>query len=239
MINFFRKVRKNLLNSNRAGKYLLYAIGEIFLVVIGILLALQINNWNENRKERKLETSILNEILVNLEKDVANLNSKTELNEFFINNNKVILNHLKNKTPITDSLRQYYASLYGRGNFQPITVAYDNLKSNGINIIKNDSLRLAISELYDFKYFYFTEDIQADYIPIQNAHINQLTTNIKTKIPYVSAEPVNLIELQGNVQFAEDLIQFSYYLSWINTNYSRGIKQIEEVKEKIKKALNQ
>lgn len=208
-------------------------------MVIGILLALQINNWNENRIERKLETSILHEILVNLEKDVGNLNSKTELNEFFINNNKVILNHLKNKTPITDSLRQYYASLYGRGNFQPITVAYDNLKSNGINIIKNDSLRLAISELYDFKYFYFTEDIQADYIPIQNAHINQLTTNIKTKIPYVSAEPVNLIELQGNVQFAEDLIQFSYYLSWINTNYSRGIKQIEEVKEKIKKALNQ
>ncbi len=218
---------------------MLYAMGEIFLVVIGILLALQINNWNENRIERKLETSILNEILVNLEKDVANLNSKTELNEFFINNNKVILNHLKNKTPITDSLRQYYAKLYGRGNFQPITVAYDNLKSNGINIIKDDSLRLAISELYDFKYFYFTEDIQADYIPIQNAHINQLTTNIKTIIPFVSAEPVNLIELQGNVQFAEDLIQFSYYLSWINTNYSRGIKQIEEVKEKIKKELNQ
>ena len=55
MIKFFRKIRQNLLVENKTGKYLKYAIGEIVLVVIGILIALQINNWNENRKDNFVE----------------------------------------------------------------------------------------------------------------------------------------------------------------------------------------
>lgn len=66
MIKFFRKIRYDLMEKNKTGNYLKYAIGEIILVMIGILLALQINNWNNDRIERKLETNILSEILVNL-----------------------------------------------------------------------------------------------------------------------------------------------------------------------------
>lgn len=66
MIKFFRKIRQNLLSEGKTGKYLKYAIGEIFLVVIGILIALQINNWNEDRKSRRAERDILNNIYENL-----------------------------------------------------------------------------------------------------------------------------------------------------------------------------
>jgi len=71
MIKFFRNIRQNLLAEGKTSKYLKYAIGEIILVVIGILIALQINNWNENRKanieeQRILETLYENLILVNL-----------------------------------------------------------------------------------------------------------------------------------------------------------------------------
>ena len=59
MINFFRKKRKKLADENKAAKYARYAIGEIVLVVIGILIALSINNWNENRKEKKLAKTYL------------------------------------------------------------------------------------------------------------------------------------------------------------------------------------
>ena len=59
MIKFFRKIRQKLLTENRTGQYLKYAIGEIFLVVIGILFALQINSWNQNRLERIEEIEIL------------------------------------------------------------------------------------------------------------------------------------------------------------------------------------
>ena len=71
MIKFFRKIRQNLLFENKTGKYLKYAIGEIVLVVIGILIALQINNWNEERKDRRLEKEYIarlkGEMLKNLE----------------------------------------------------------------------------------------------------------------------------------------------------------------------------
>ena len=71
MLTFFRKIRKGLLGSGQARKYLLYAIGEILLVMIGILLALQVNNWNINRQDRLKETilikSLYDELLVNEE----------------------------------------------------------------------------------------------------------------------------------------------------------------------------
>ena len=69
MLIFFRRIRKGLLGNGATSKYLLYAIGEIALVVVGILIALQINNWNEERKFTKTEAYTLNEILSNLEED--------------------------------------------------------------------------------------------------------------------------------------------------------------------------
>ncbi len=79
MINFFRKTRKKLADDNRFFKYWRYAIGEILLVVIGILIALSINNWNENRKNNELEndlsTKLYNELLRNKEYSEKILNS--------------------------------------------------------------------------------------------------------------------------------------------------------------------
>ena len=69
MIKFFRKVRQNLLMENKTGKYFKYAIGEIILVIIGILIALQINNWKNYKTERETEKIILHEIQANLEYD--------------------------------------------------------------------------------------------------------------------------------------------------------------------------
>ena len=63
MFKFFRKIRQQLLSQNKISKYLLYAIGEIVLVVIGILIALSINNWNEDRKLKQFEYKILKDIV--------------------------------------------------------------------------------------------------------------------------------------------------------------------------------
>jgi uncharacterized membrane protein YgaE (UPF0421/DUF939 family) len=59
MIKFFRNIRQRLITKNKFSKYLIYAFGEIILVVIGILLALQVNNWNEDIKTRKKETQLI------------------------------------------------------------------------------------------------------------------------------------------------------------------------------------
>ncbi len=59
MINFFRKIRQNLLARNKFSQYLLYGVGEVILVVIGIMIALQINNWNTNKQETKVTSQLL------------------------------------------------------------------------------------------------------------------------------------------------------------------------------------
>ena len=70
MIRFFRTLRQRLLSENRLGKYLLYAIGEIALVMIGILLALQVNTWNEARKDRAFLDFSLQKIHTDLKSDL-------------------------------------------------------------------------------------------------------------------------------------------------------------------------
>ena len=76
MIKFFRKIRQKLLEQNRVSKYLLYAFGEIILVVIGILIALQINNWNEGRKEKAEEKKLVKQLLEDTKNDSIFYNSR-------------------------------------------------------------------------------------------------------------------------------------------------------------------
>ncbi|MCA0154279.1 DUF6090 family protein [Winogradskyella vincentii] len=74
MIKFFRKIRYDLMEKNKTGKYLKYAIGEIILVVIGILIALQINNWNEKRKTTEIRNNYYQQVLKDLKKDSIYIN---------------------------------------------------------------------------------------------------------------------------------------------------------------------
>ncbi|WP_053990571.1 DUF6090 family protein [Mangrovimonas sp. TPBH4] len=88
MITFFRKIRHNLLSEGRTAKYLKYAIGEIVLVVIGILIALQINTWQQQYKDRLSERDLLNRIIVDLESDI---NSFERIKQFKNGQNETCL----------------------------------------------------------------------------------------------------------------------------------------------------
>jgi hypothetical protein len=79
MIKFFRKIRQNLLMENKTGKYFKYAIGEIVLVVIGILIALQINNWNQDRIEHKETKVLLSNLSLDIEENIKNLKDQQNL----------------------------------------------------------------------------------------------------------------------------------------------------------------
>ena len=79
MIKFFRKIRLNLISESKTGKYIKYAVGEIILVVIGILIALSINNWNEQRKQNNEEIYILNQLKVEFKADSIKINTLEKL----------------------------------------------------------------------------------------------------------------------------------------------------------------
>ena len=155
MIPFFRKIRKKMADDNKPMKYMRYAIGEIALVVIGILIALQVNNLNEQRKENNFEVYILKEIQTNLQTDLLEIREDLYFMDFI---NKACLdvkNHLLNLDQPSDSLSISAAILRVTPHFNPITSGYNLLQNKSVGIIKNDSLRDAILYQYDMLYRYY------------------------------------------------------------------------------------
>ncbi|MCS5491324.1 DUF6090 family protein [Algoriphagus limi] len=153
MISFFRKFRQKLLTQNRVTRYLIYALGEIFLVVIGILIALQINNWNESRKDRAFELEMLSEINRELLSEIED--KQVALNIF--NRAERSLNELL-KMRIDDeysrdSLEQHLNNLGSIGLFFPYSDgAYEALKSGGFDKIQNEKLRNDLIRLYSYNF---------------------------------------------------------------------------------------
>ncbi len=155
MIKFFRNIRKKLAAENKPMKYLRYAIGEILLVVVGILIALQINNWNEQRKTNELEIKILNEIHSNLTLDLKEINDDVE---YMDDINKACIDikqYLKNSEHLSDSLFKTFSILRVTPHFDPNKSGYGLLQSKGVEVISNDSLRNTISLLYERFYPYY------------------------------------------------------------------------------------
>jgi len=140
MIKFFRRIRQQLLTENKFNKYLLYASGEIVLVVIGILIALQINNWNEQRKDNIREEQLKSVLYDEFEKDLAQLESKIKIRNRLIQS-ALKLHHLidQGASADVDSIIHYMAFSSYRPTFDPITV--ELIDKNDLGLIKNDQLR--------------------------------------------------------------------------------------------------
>jgi len=140
------------LTENKTGKYLKYAIGEILLVVIGILIALQINIWNEDRKNHQRELKLLTELRTNLQINIQNLKNDIESQVKSAATIDYLIDHLVNKKPYKDSLKYYFFD----ADYAPDVVlsasAFETLKSAGLELIKTDSLRSAIINLFEIDY---------------------------------------------------------------------------------------
>ena len=155
MIPFFRRIRKQLADDNQFLKYSRYAIGEIVLVVIGILIALQINNWNEENKTNKLETKILKELQVNLKLDLEELEADVSFMDD-INGACLTIKEFMEHDPIpNDSMFRVFSILRVTPHFDPNKSGYQLLQSKGVEIISNDNLRNEISLLYERSYPYY------------------------------------------------------------------------------------
>lgn len=153
MIKFFRHIRKNLLMENKTGQYFKYAIGEIVLVVIGILIALQINNWNQNRLSKNLESQYYERLLEDVREEEV-------IVQAVINYSNQVVGHAKNAIavfenssdsnpdPVDNLIDMYQASQLLDPNSAAST--YKELIASGqINLIQNDSLKTALIRYYE------------------------------------------------------------------------------------------
>jgi hypothetical protein len=140
------------MEQNKTGKYFKYAIGEIILVVIGILIALQINNWNEERKEQKLEQNYVALLTQDLRSDAENLTDLVKVSDKIANSKYILLDYFDGKIEKPDSLsihflRAIFSSIH---NFVPNKGAIEEVKNaGGLSLIKDEVLRSQILKLYN------------------------------------------------------------------------------------------
>ncbi len=152
MIKFFRKIRQKLIVENKFSKYLLYAIGEIILVVIGILIALTINNQNEQRKKIEQEQVILKQLITDYKANLLQLENKIEMRRKLIEESLNVLSITsKDKSIPQDSLSMIFATFFMDPTFDPIE--NDVMNSGNIKLINNDTLKRLLS--------HWTSDIMA------------------------------------------------------------------------------
>ena len=152
MPRFFNRIRKQLAKENKFFQYSRYAIGEILLVVIGILIALQIDNWNENIKQNKRELILISELRSNLLTNVSNLESDIRVQTESVRSFDYILKLPDNRLPYNDSISTYLFDIDYCPDVLLITSAFQTMKSSGLEIIQSDSLRMAIVNLFEVDY---------------------------------------------------------------------------------------
>lgn len=149
MIPFFRRIRKKMADDNKPLKYMRYAIGEIVLVVIGILIALAINNWNENRKLRNQEIKYLENLRTDIKLNIVELNLYLDTRASSIESAKKVIEYYEGK-PLTDlnDLNFHATNVYIWQKFTLQDNTYQELVNSGnLTIISNDSIKNGLLNL--------------------------------------------------------------------------------------------
>ena len=149
MIKFFRKIRFDLMEKNKTGKYFKYAIGEILLVVIGILIAVQINTWNQDRNRLKLEALLLEQLKNELMEIYDDLYSDFELLKLGEDSHFKIMDYIKNDMLYEDNLCFDFSLIFLDEYIYPTDAVYGKIKAEGLDIIRNDSIRFITQDVYE------------------------------------------------------------------------------------------
>ncbi|MBX2826681.1 MAG: hypothetical protein KTR22_00865 [Flavobacteriaceae bacterium] len=147
-MNIFGKIRKKLLADHKVSKYLVYAIGEIILVVVGILIAIQINGWNQNRMNRSKETLILQELHEESKQNLAQFESNKQGYIQSLNACRIVLRNVRkmDAKEAMDSVMRYGPSMFRGITFDPSNGVVESLINTGeLQLIRNDSLRRYIA----------------------------------------------------------------------------------------------
>ncbi|MGB5189981.1 DUF6090 family protein [Robiginitalea sp.] len=150
MFRFFRSLRQSLIGKNQSGKYLKYALGEIVLVVIGILIALQINTWNEGLVNKKKEKEYLNNLIEDLKTQENLVNTQIRHEATMRGNCEKALKYLNAEKIPGDSVSKYLETVTRR-TFVVNDPTFQDLKSSGnILLIKDSDLRKKILSFYQY-----------------------------------------------------------------------------------------
>ena len=243
-MKLFRKTRQKLVSKNKTTKYLKYALGEVVLVVVGILIALQINNWNELRKERNREDKFLMSLKADLMVDLESLD-----NAIAHRTSKVVCANLllrpqeigaRSEVQRADSL---ITRLLGWIRFVPRTNTLDELISTGnLNIIANDSIKtmlLALREKHQEEDIY-TEHMRREfdnYLYDRHSKLRQTAAFIDPEASFAASsiigrepsdEEIATLALQTNSFLSDMEVRNGLMLASLNNqSFLRNYKKMQ------------
>ena len=245
MINFFRKIRKQLADQNKPLKYLRYAVGEIVLVMIGILMALQVNNWNEERKDQNELRNILQSIVVDMKEDVKEVNWSSESFKEENERIKSFLDHEDYSGFTRDSLEQSLETFYVDPNYR--MNSFQRLMDSGITEYgKYEEVVASIKEYYEYAIPFFKpfeEDLKQTVQ--RSSHFwrfeqNTYEFNYEKELHSEQSEEAALKALTGLLKspIPRNILKISYRRNkWLINEYGYFEEYMDEMVKEIEDAI--
>lgn len=231
------KIKKRLSEGDEKKSFWLYIFAEFVFVILGILIALQIDNWNQERQERKLERVLLSEMLVNLQSDLRDANFNYNYHEDFSRSNEIVLSYLDGQIPYSDSLEYHFGHLNGGTVFNENISAYESLKSIGIDLIRTDSLRQKITYLYTARYNYI-RSIQDMALQFTLSQLYQsVADHLYVEVPFESAHPLDPAGIREINSFRQAIINNIVMMNYQRYSYRTAIALMQEIINEIELEL--
>ncbi len=226
MIKFIRKIRQKALTDNRFGKYFTYAIGEIVLVVIGILIALQINNWKEEKRQEVSEKEFFDGLTKDLNRDSevikVTLNDiDRRLNSFDLLNNQGIVH---GKEIIDSLIKDYFVPTT---TFYPVSGTFESaISGNKIGGFKNKKAVNEVVKLYNSNYKRLIDNANAlddrfEFLAKKYSHNRRINS-------WKDVKKENLNEILDDFHFHHKVLQ------WYNENLKTNLNEINQLLSEIK-----
>jgi hypothetical protein len=242
MPRFFNRIRKKLAKENKFFQYFRYAIGEILLVVIGILIALQIDNWNEWRKERVKEQEVLSELKENLQRNIEDLNDTMEQARRFNASRTITFSALENNLPYHDSLAVHF--LFAGLTITKPTISrsgYEMLQNQGYDIITSIKLRKEIVQLFEGTYATYERKLSSGNV---DPLVEDMTRYFRKYFKLVNSPPYRRVPLDYS-----ELIRDNYLIQCLKAiaawervliqDNSQSLEETKSVLGKIKLKLGE
>lgn len=238
-MKLFKSIRKVFITKSNTRNYILYAIGEITLVVLGILIAVQIDDWNDLRIKKEKEKVFLKEIISDLDFNISYAEEETK-ETFGVGRDSIlkiydhVIEHIESRKPLTNFLEEAFFMLHQLPFLDVKSSGYETLKFSGLDIIQSDKLRSSIGEYYTVT----APSTQSVYKELRDDFYNYMLEFPRTKFitkldesgTYIQ-EPVNYQMLLENTEYVESLKMFTgiYDLNLrVTKDYTKQTKALKQ-----------
>ncbi|WP_299521787.1 DUF6090 family protein [uncultured Lutibacter sp.] len=232
-MKLFRTLRQNYIKEGNIKKYLLYAVGEIFLVMIGISLAFQLDNWNERRVKRVSEVRFYENIKEQIADDKALILQQVDFNNYFLANSKYLNNIIEaNDRSKLDSIGPLVRDLLQYSDFDKEANIYQTLINSGeVKLLQNHEIVNGIREIEE-KYNYANRMENIHFV----AMMNHVALTVNSLVKFSSGEIKNPDGMY-DYQFQNLIISLMNIMTEKDKAYHEALNEIEIVTELINQEL--